>query len=200
MGIQRLFRNLTDYNDSLLARVEIGDRMYNTKIPLEGEYLLGLAFGGRETHATQSLARSAIDARKISEKNLPLIAQWAILVNIPKIRFDDYSIDSETKGSAPYEASLNTREVMERARQFIIEEHGQNSLKHAIYLAHPAHMERVIGIGKKLDFQGIPFVDADIVGWNTGQEHLGAGATVSPSKWLKRELVTRLNHIIKGWM
>lgn len=170
------------------------------RMPRQGiDYIMGLAFGGRETYATKRLAINAQDAQIFGEGfELPLIAQWAILVNMERIKPTDFSIDSQTVGSAPREAQMTTRQAMEIARDYVVSEFGRDSLKSALYVAHPAHMERVIAIGKKLDFRGIPFVDKEVI-WNTGQESLGAGATVSPQKWRRRELVTRAHHLLKGW-
>ena len=60
-------------------------------------------------------------------------------------------------------------------------------------------MERVMGLAKKLDFRGVPFVESDPI-WNTGQENYGAGATVSPELWRKYEWKVRIHHLLKGWV
>ena len=56
-----------------------------------------------------------------------------------------------------------------------------------------------MGLAKKLDFRGVPFVESDPI-WNTGQENYGAGATVSPELWRKYEWKVRIHHLLKGWV
>jgi hypothetical protein len=196
MRLFEIGKNLTNYSNPLPSTEFVKDRTYHTDIDFRGAYMLGLAFGGRDAPATKRLAINAEDCREIFEQqSLPLISQWAILVNMPEIKTQDYSIDSRSLGSVGTEAALNTREAMEIARERVISGYGRNSLKEAIYIAHPAHMQRVIWIGEKLDFKGIPFLDTEQI-WNSNV----VDGTSSPSRWRRQEFAKRLHHLWNRWI
>lgn len=196
MKLFNIAKNLTDYKGSNEPVRSSRGRDYITDKNFPGGYMLGLAFGGRDTPATKRLAINAEDCRDIFDRpSMPLVSQWAILVNMPRVLEDDYSIDSKLKGVAGEEVALNTREAMEIAREHIISEYGRNALREAVYIAHPAHMQRVIWLGEKLDFKGVPLVDRTIV-WN---EDLTDG-TSSPKAWKKQELIKRVHHLLNRWI
>jgi hypothetical protein len=194
-----IFKNLTSYNPGGLIGTVISGRRYLTNPICEPAYSIVLAFGNEETFASKSLVITAKDSRIFFDYNLPLIGQYAVMKNMSEIRKNDWTIDTMTKGELTKDVPKNSRECLEIAREIVISDYGRGALENGLFIAHPAHMERVLGLAKKLDFKGNPFVESVPV-WNVGQEKLGAGATVSAEDWKKYEIKARLHHTLKGWI
>ena len=210
--ISRLFSNLTKYKDKSLTRAALGAfnenrregesdiirREYYTDPEFNPKFMLGLAFGNKYCKATQSLAITAQHARAFYNiPFLPLIAQYAILSNIPLVLQNDWETDTRTNGRIVDDVPMNSRQMLEVARG-IIDEENLDPTK-ALYIAHPAHLERVVWLAENIGFRGKPFVEVNPV-WNTGQEKYDAGATISQKEWKKKEKLVRLHHILKGWV
>lgn len=179
MKSKEVLENIAGYSTERLSSVTVEDRSYGYDKNIRGEYMLGLTFSNSPAYVAERLALNAQDARAAFARPMPLIARSSILANIPNLLLIDYSIDSQTKISASAHANLTTRKALEIARDHVKDEFGSRALEHAIYIAHPVHMQRVEEIAKKLGFNGTPFLD------------LGLDA---PEKWRRYELMKRLHH------
>ena len=68
--------------------------------------------------------------------------------------------------------------------------------KEAAFVAHPAHVYRVMAIANKLGIEGFPFISND-VWWPKNDEQ---GCIRSSWKWAPREITARIQHTLKGWV
>jgi hypothetical protein len=188
-----LFKNLVNYEDPMLREVtpRHSDKAYLTDTQFQPGFALGLAFGNKDAPATVSLAVALWDSGEFFGP-VPVIAQQAILVNCAFRRERDFwSIDTGLKGDCSHDVPLKTYEAMEKAR-IIADKEGLGE-RRVLYVAHPAHMERVMRIGEKLGFEGEPFVEKTPV-WNDRVNDY----TKSPEAWKPYEIKARVHHLFTG--
>lgn len=168
------FRNLASYASPNVSVVKPRSREYLTVLDFEPKVILGLSFGNGICNAV--LAQAIYDAN-LHFKNPSLVAQEEI-ASLYGIMFPEKIKSIPTRSpDGKYRTSRAVfRDAIERF----------NLKKDIAFVAHPAHMERILVTASQEGLEGIPFTPAQAV-WNEeGDKH---GWTTSPVKWVARELV-----------
>ncbi len=195
MGNTSLLENILRYADCSLEKIMVDGRAYRT-VHHEPTVIIGAAFG--TTSCNERLAQSAKDAREYFGKTLPAILQKEI--------FDFYSLNfgadntyfvgtDDNKGASLVKSEIDTRGVLQGAQAIM--NHLELDSGKVLYVAHPAHMQRVMDVGKKLGLKGEPFVE-NRVRWSDAYDR--QRWTTSSPKWALRELLARAHHKYKGYV
>ena len=196
--IDDLFKNLTEYNENL-GIIEINGRSYRIKTDTNPSVILGQSFGANydENSYNQILAESVIDARKYFGNDLAVIAQSEIgecLNKYGEFRYHSIGEVYENDENSTIVSKIDSQGVLLQAKE-VLKKRNLDKEK-VIYIAHPAHIYRVMKIGEKIGFNGAPFIP-EIVCWPS--EDLQPWVR-SPYLWVPREIATRVHHKIKGIM
>ncbi|MBI2043063.1 hypothetical protein HYT25_01605 [Candidatus Pacearchaeota archaeon] len=200
MIIDDLFKDLTDYSGKL-EYVEVNGRRYRTKTDANPSIILGQAFGANydKNSYNQVLAESVIDARQFFGDELAVIVQSEIGKCLDEYgEFSYHSIgevyeDDEISKIGVF-SKIDTQGVLKLSEE-VLKKLGLEK-EEIVYVAHPAHVYRVMKIGNKIGFNGFPFISKDVE-WASGEIQPW---TRSKYFWIPREIATRIHHKIKGIM
>ncbi len=191
-----LLENLLDYSHKSLVSFSIGDRPYKGVLEHGRSAIVGASFG--TTSCNERLARTAYSARCYFNSELPAILQKEIFDNYVRMHgvYRTMSVGADNnKDISRVVSELDTRGVLTVARDVL----DANFLdpKKVVYVAHPAHMHRVIAVGKKLGLYGVPFFEQEVQ-WSDPDDR--QRWTISPARWALREVFARIHHNCKGYM
>jgi len=190
-----LWKNMLDYSHSSLAEIVVSDKKYRTVSAEKPSVIVGASFG--TTSCNMRLAEAVYDARIYFNPELPAIVQKGIFDNYINMHgiHKTISVGTDTdRDISKVVSEVNTRGVLSLARDVI----DANYLDRGklLYVAHPAHMQRVIEVGKKLGLNGVPFLESDVQ-WSDRDDR--ERWTISPARWALREIFARVHHRIKGY-
>jgi len=197
----RLLKNILDYKEKGLERKTIEGTTYRTRADIEPSIIFGFSFGQstEEGSPNYRIARSIIDAREFYGKGLPTIVQSEVgecLLKLGDKNFyesdEGYKTDKRKKSLAL--PQISTKQAMDNS---VLMAEDKNLKKDAVlYAAHPAHMERVMAIGKKVGLESSPFITEE-VSWSSRDNQKWVR---SPYLWIVREILTRIHHKIFGYV
>jgi hypothetical protein len=189
-----LLENILDYSDRSLTNINVEDREYRTVVEGRHHVIVGLAFG--TTSCNERLAQTVHDARAFFGINLPAILQREIFESYVQKYGDKKTVSiGATNGNITSAISeIDTKGVLELAKENI--DSRKLSTFGVIYVAHPAHVHRVIEVGNKLEIYGTPFIEKAVKWSDTNDKQRW---TISPSRWAVREVLTRIHHKFKGY-
>jgi len=192
-----ILRNLKDYYEVGLEEIGLEERTYRTVSDYSPDLLLASAFGGStdENSYNQILAQTVKDARNFFGKDLPTVVQAEINFNLSSEE-DIFSVFEEhVYGEGERALAFSNKSTGDLFTEFlrVIKRENLESKK-PLFIAHPAHIYRVLEIGKKLGLEGAPFIPSQVY-WPSRDNQLWVK---SPWFWVPREILTRLHHKVKG--
>ncbi len=196
----KLLRNLLNYESKGLEDLYLNGVGYRTQHEAKPTCIIGLGFGesAGEGSVDRYLAYAVRDAREYYGKGLPALVQADIGKELKSIGESNFysigpSYDPDSKSSLIMPSKISSKKVIDDSITKA-QEAGIDTSS-VLYISHPAHMERVLAIGKKDGLYGSPFITAKVV-WNKEDNHKW---TRSPSRWLIREILTRIHHMLFGY-
>jgi hypothetical protein len=170
-------RNLSDYHSPETQAVNIDQRRYKTVKKFNPRAIFALSFGVDGYNSV--LAKALKDARQYFGNNAPLLAQWDVKERY-SLLFDEEIYPVEAR-NAVY---TTTRGVFKSAREKYFVDRP-DALDSIVFVAHPAHMERVLVTASQEGLEGVPFTPASVL-WNRASNT--QRWTNSKVHWVSREL------------
>ncbi len=191
-----LLENLLNYSHKSLVSFSIEGKPYRGVLEHGRSAIVGASFG--TTSCNISLARTAYDARCYFNPEMPAVLQKEIFDNYVRMHgvYRTMSVGMDNnKNISSVVSEIDTRGVLTVVREVL----DANFLdpKKVVYVAHPAHMQRVIDVGKKLGLYGVPFFEQEVQ-WSDPDDR--QRWTISPARWALREVFARVQHKLKGYM
>jgi hypothetical protein len=188
-----MLENLCGYDDDSLETLAIRERKYRLNPHVQPSAIVAASFG--TTSCNERLADAVNDARRLYNQDLFAVMQWEVFsAYLRKYSARDTKcVGGEQQGGAVF-SQLDTRGVLSLAKEDLSS--CGIALDNLLYVAHPAHMHRVMAVGRKLGMNGTPFVEQDIY-WS--EPHDRQKWTRGPKRWAMREVLTRAHHKIKGY-
>jgi len=195
-----LFKNLTNYNDSSLEIIGINGIHYKTRVDFtisgKPSVMIGQAFGGDEDKRSynHNLALSVRDARDLFGKDIPAIVQEQIALNLKGLGIENfYEIGINWRQKLKETGHcINTPDVFDEVDEII--EKNNYDRKKVLFLAHPAHTQRVLNIARKRGLEGYPFI-REKVEWPKDSFQCSVNG---PRIWAVREICARIHHKMYG--
>lgn len=196
----KLLKNLTNYQREGLENVEINGRYYRTNPDANPSIMFALAFGESDEgdSPNNSIAMAVEDAREYFKKDLPAMIQSDLGGSLIESGARDFYMvdnpyDHSNEGKSLALSKISSKEVMELG-VYEAERNGFD-LNSILYVAHPAHMERVIALGENMGLHGEPFT-MEKPSWSQNDPQLWVR---HPFLWIPREILTREYHNLKGY-
>ncbi|MFH1506396.1 MAG: hypothetical protein ABIE94_05420 [archaeon] len=195
-SVSSIFSNLTDYHDPDLSQIVVDGTSYMTLAEYEPSVIVGLSFGADygEGSVNASLAQSVLDAQEYFGQDLQAIVQSEIGTCMSRLGEDDYVHVGENYAEgegAAMRSKESTGTILEYSREHM--ESLNLDTGSILYVAHPAHMQRVIALGRSLGLEGQPFLGD--IGWSEDDPQLWVR---NGALWLPREVVVRTYDVITG--
>ncbi len=180
----KLLENLLNYNEEL-DEVLVNSTVYRTKWDYFPSCAIGFSFG--TSSCNPRLATTMVDSQNYFGE-MKMMAQADIFQHYMN-RFDDdiTCLGKTTTQTSDFESQITTRDVLELAVKEM--EKRDINKNNVLYVAHPAHVYRVMKMGEKLGLKGVPFIEKEVF-WSIGPDE-GQIWTTSPSKYIGRELAAR---------
>lgn len=191
--IENQLDNLYDFEDESLETETVDGTDYRFDPDFEPSVIVAQAFGADtgENSYNHALAESIGDAHEVYGE-LPVVAQSEVFERLEKDPYfearDDVQRVFDNSGEADLISDYSTAEALEETAD-LLDEQGYDS-DSALFVAHNAHMHRVLTSAEEAGIEGQPFV-RDEVEWpeNDKQEWVR-----SPENWGRREPLSRAHH------
>ncbi len=187
----KLLENLLDYKEPL-DLINITGREYRTKSDYHPNVIFTLAFGENEKSSyNENLALATINAKTYFDNPLTIV-QSNVFNFLQDYTSDYISIGQNNLSTRLILSKISTSDCFNLLDN-ILDENNLNKDK-ILYIAHPAHIYRVMEIGKKRSFFGFPFIEKEVV-WPKDDEQLWIRKAYF---WVPREFLCRIHHKVKG--
>lgn len=194
-----IWQNLLDYNDDSLDEIEVNGERYLADTDYSPDAVIGQAFGADldENSYNQILAQTVSDAQQFYGEDFEVFVQEEIAECMSEELKDYAFVAGEV-----YEEGEDSDVLSKYSTKEMFELHHDNvqrqglDAESVVYVAHPAHMERVKGIGENVGFEGRPFVRSEVE-WPSDDDQPWVR---SPLLWGPRELAARSFRKIGGEM
>jgi len=180
--------NLYDYRDENLKTVSINGTDYRIKPKFQPKIIVALSFGGdtNEDSYNHILAEDVKIAQNFYG-DIPVLGQTEV-VKFMETDSENYHRLVDQSEEAFLRPDFPTTHVLEDALKIIEEEcYNKDSV---LFIAHNAHMERVLYTGRKLGLDGEPLIRENIEWPDNDRHHWVNG----PDNWWLREILSRLHH------
>lgn len=188
-----MFRNMLDYHNSTSQRLSIDGRDYKTeRCQRAPDVILGLSFGINQHRGSinHGLALSVLDIRKHFQEEIPAIVQDRMGPCLEELAAEHcYRVGRD----ADYSRRLDSHDILQLSIERAQAE--RLSLKSVLYVAHPAHVQRVMECGARMGLVGPPFVAASVRWSERDQE----GWVRTAARWVTREVAARVVYKVKGY-
>lgn len=187
--MKNLFKNLQNYHDKNLKLVNVNGRGYRTYPDFNPNVIIGMAFGANydEKSYKNKLAKAIVDSREFFGKELAVIVQKEIgecLRRIGEKKFYFVGENYEEGEKSLLFSKIDTNLILGYCKDIMKKERLQNK---AVYVAHPAHVYRVMKTGENKGIEGFPFIPEKTNWLNDSQIWVR-----SPLFWIPREILTRI--------
>lgn len=200
MRIRDIGKNLLDYNMSF-EEATIEGRAYRfspsfaDKAP---EILTGQAFGSSDDY-NKILAQSILDAQKFfGVENAPVYVQKEIgkflEEGVDSDNLHQFGITYDEGESSVVLSKYDTSDFFRDASKGIELENASH--KNLAFFAHPAHVYRVMEIGKKFGLEGGVFLPKEVTWPSEDPQPWVRGE----KPWVPRELLARAHHWALGYV
>lgn len=194
-----VWQNLLSYDDESLEEVEVNGERYLADPDYSPESVVGQAFGADldEGSYNQVLAETISDARDFYGEDLEIFVQEEIAECMDEGLAEEAFVAGEV-----YNGEEDSRMVSKYSTKEMFELHHGNVEREGLdpesvlYVAHPAHMERVSRIGDSIGFEGRPFLRSEAE-WPSED---GQPWVRFPLHWAPREIAARTFREIRGEM
>lgn len=192
-------KNVLDYEESDFIKYSIDAKRYrisskfNENLP---SAFIGQAFGAGKEY-NKILAQSIIDAKKFFAKDIPIYVQTEIgdcLAEKGEINYTSFGETYQKGETSRAKSKIDTKGILEETRKHI----NENGLdpKKVLYFAHPAHIFRVMEVGKNIGLEGGVFIPEHIT-WPIQDSQKWVNG---PKEWSKREKLARIHHWLFGYI
>lgn len=179
-------KQIKDFKDRL-DLVEINSRKYRTIKDYKPDIIIGLSFG--TTSCNDRLAQAIKDAEDYFGFSC-IIAQSEIYQSYTEnFNRKPIKIGNNNNKESLWKSDLTTRDVLFKTKDLLNKYAPEYN--NILYVAHPAHIYRVLHDGKKLDLEGKPFIENKII-WSD-KEDIQKWST-SPKVWIPREILARTKY------
>jgi hypothetical protein len=193
----KLLENLTDYKDNNLKIVDMGGRHYKTNQNFDPSVIVPQSFGLRfdEDSYNQIIAQGIKDSRIVFKKDCPAVIEAGFKPCLERIGEKNFFCFGEEydESSKSFVFSPKRSDWVYKEAESLIQKLELDDQK-ILYLGHPAHMQRLISIAKKLEMNGFPFI-SEGVEWAKNDSQFWVK---SPYLWISREILIRIHHAING--
>ncbi len=192
----QIFKNLSSYQNILLHEININNSIYVTHKSFRPSIIFAFSFGAEydKNSINSELFQSVVAARKCFGKNLPAIVQSEIKSSGSLkdcYEMGENYLDEEKSLFLP----KNDLDTWKISQLFVKKSKEQNlDLSSVLYVAHPAHIQRVLMVGEKQMLKGCPFVKKQMP-WSVNDKQMW---TKSCNLWIQREILTRIFYKLKG--
>ncbi len=189
-----MFRNMLNYHTSTSERLSIDDRKYEAE-PCHStpDIIFGLSFGlnHHQGSVNYRLARSILDIRVHFQADIPAVVQERIVPCLEELSVGNFYWVGK---DSDYSWRLDSQDILTLS----IEKAQAEGLKFdkVLYVAHPAHVQRVLYCGAKMGLVGAPFVSATAQ-WSEDDEEKWVQTA---NRWLLREIAARVVYKVKGYI
>lgn len=194
-----IWKNLFNYSDEELDEIEVNGQNYLADPGYSPEAVVGQAFGAdlNEDSYNQVLAETVSDARDFYDEEIEVFVQEEIAECLDEELREDAFVAGEVyeEGEDSHMVSKYSTKEMFELHHGNVEREGLDPEK-VLYIAHPAHMERVKGIGDNIGFNGRPFIRSEVE-WPSEDDQPWVR---SPLHWTPREIAARSFRKIRGEM
>lgn len=206
----RLFDNLNDFDAPNLETIIVRDPSSESETITYKTYgsllrtaiaAVGFSFGTAGNDANKRLADALHEVKKIAP-GIDLYAQQEVCHQYQKKThkgsITQLGPDYDPKLSS-WKSTLNSWEVLDIFKKKFtakLEEDEKYQSRNIVLVAHPAQIQRVLMMAKKIGFNGIPFVE-DSVKWSKKDLQLW---TRSGYLWTLREVIGRIYCKAKGYI
>lgn len=191
------FDNLGDYNERLDS-INLKEATYKTKKGFRPSVIVALSFGNSRDKYSYNfrLAKILKDAVSITKCRKVILEEAVYQIfcknfnqsKLKMFKFGEHAEDSLLN------SSINTREGLILTKK-IIKKNKFNSKK-ILFIAHPAHIFRVLEIAKKLGLNGESFIEKK--GFYPKKD--GQIFARWKTTFVLREILVRIHHKILGWI
>jgi len=194
-----VWKNLLSYDSEKLEEVDIDGTEYLADPDYRPEAVIGQAFGADmdEGSYNQVLADTIEDAQSFYDEDLEVFVQKEVAECMQEMMREGAIVAGETYAddeTAMAVSKYSTKEMFELHHENVMRE--DLDPESVLYVAHPAHMERVKGIGDNIGFEGRPFISSEVE-WPSDDNQLWVK---SPLLWGPRELAARSFRKLRGEM
>jgi len=193
----KLLRNLTNYRNEKLTEIEVNNEKYRTFMGYNPDFLIGFSFGANmnKNSVNEQLSKAIISAQKYFGHS-PTFVQAEIGNMLKKQNQTEfYELGKEfiykSKQKPNILSNINSEEIMNLA---IKEKENLNIGNKGLYIAHPAHIERILQIANKKGLESSIFIPVNSK-WNNEDIQKW---TNSKYLWMPREIAVRLQHKLTG--
>jgi hypothetical protein len=188
-----MFRNMLDYDNSTLERLSIDGRDYKAEhCHLVPDIVFGLSFGLNRDRSSVNygLAQSILDIRTHFQEDIPAIVQDRMVPCLEDLSVGNfYRVGKDSD----YSWRLDSHDILALS---IEKAQGERlSLKRVLYVAHPAHVQRVRDCGARIGLVGVPFVSGNVQ-WSENDEEKWVRTA---HRWFFREIVARAIYKVKRY-
>ncbi|MBN1376812.1 hypothetical protein JW949_00580 [Candidatus Woesearchaeota archaeon] len=189
--MMNLLENLTEKQiknfEDKLDLVEINSRKYRTIKDYKPDIIIGLSFG--TTSYNDRLAQAVKDAEDYFGFGC-IIAQSEIYQSYTEnFNRKPIKIGNNNSKESLWKSDLTTRDVLLKTKDLLNKYAPEYN--NILYVAHPAHIYRVLHDGKKLDLEGKPFIEDEII-WSDKKDI--QKWTTSQNRWPLREILARVKY------
>lgn len=194
-----VWQNLLSYSDEELEEVEVNGEQYLADPDYDPEAVIGQAFGadlGKDSY-NRVLAETVSDAQDFYSEEVDVFVQEEIAECLDEELREDAFVAGEVydDGEDSHMVSKYSTKEMFELQHDNVQREGLDPEK-VLYVSHPAHMERVKGIGENIGFDGRSFVRSEVE-WPSDDDQPWVR---SPLHWVPRELAARSFRKLRGEM
>lgn len=194
-GIKKLSElgmgDISDYKDTRLEELDIGDSSYKAVPEFEPETITLPAFGA-DTNIdsyNQILAQTARDANDFYEEDMNVIAQAEVAECLEHNNYDEQfeNVHSlfEVSEQSNLQSDYSTANFAQEVNEIMLQE--DYDTRKVLFTAHNAHMGKFLHAVEEVGLEGEPFMRKDLV-WpeNDSQKWVR-----NSENWKYREIVSR---------
>ena len=189
-----VFANLKDLRNDSLETVVVNKRSYRILPNLSSpDIIFGFSFGLKKGAGSVNygLGQSIIDIRDYYDFDIPAIVQERMAPCLDDLSVANYHAIGR---DSDYDWRLESHDILELSIEKAREE--GLSIGRVVYVAHPAHVQRVMDCGVKLALNGYPFVSSRVQ-WSENDPERWVR---SEKIWVMREIVARMLYKMKGYI
>lgn len=189
-----ILANVTGFRSDLLEDVIINKKSYRVLPGLSfPDVIFGLSFGLNRAvdSVNYGLAQSIIDIRDHYGSEIPAIVQERMTPCLDDLSVGNYHAVGR---DSDYNWRLDSHDILQLSIERAVE--LGLSIDRIIYVAHPAHVQRVMNCGVKLGLNGCPFILSKVQWSENDPERWVRSKRI----WVSREIVARIVYRMKGYI
>jgi len=163
MKIKEMFKGLYNYKSLNQTALQINKTTYNVPIDFRPSFIIGFSFGKSitEDSPNSSLSRAILDAQTYYG-GIPVIAQRDIYECFKNNSISHiFPVCKPVSKDTLLGTDVSTEDVIDEARAIINDR--DLDIERALFVAHPAHIFRVLEMAQKEGIFGQPFIEEEAI-------------------------------------